>query len=176
VNPAFPTPADDRTGNSPVTGQQATAIPTLNVTAPGAGSPTGTVTFKDGATTLGTGTLSTSAGVTTASFPTSTLSTASHSITATYGGGREINTNGGSLPPVVNPAATTTSLSSSANPSVSGQSVSPSTTLFRSAPGAGSPTGTVTFKDGAATLGTGTLSTSAGVTTASFPTGTLSTA
>jgi len=45
--------------------------------------PTGTVTFLDGATPLGTGTLNAS-GV--ATFTTSTLSAASHSITAAYGG------------------------------------------------------------------------------------------
>ncbi len=43
---------------------------------------TGTVTFKDGATTLGTGTLSGG----TATFATSTLSVGDHSITAEYGG------------------------------------------------------------------------------------------
>ena len=43
---------------------------------------TGTVTFKDGATTLGTGTVS--GGV--ATYSTATLSTGAHSITAVYGG------------------------------------------------------------------------------------------
>src|ERR1700719_786283 len=43
---------------------------------------TGTVTFKDGSTTLGTGTLSSG----TATFATGTLSLGSHSITAVYGG------------------------------------------------------------------------------------------
>src|SRR5439155_3504052 len=94
-----------------VSGQSVTFTATVSVTAPGAGSPTGTVTFKDGAATLGTGTLSTSAGVTTASFPTSTLSTASHSITVSSVGGSNFNPTSGSLTQVVNPAATTTSLS-----------------------------------------------------------------
>jgi hypothetical protein len=48
-----------------------------------AGSPTGTVTFLDGATPLGTGTLN-SGGV--ATLTTSNLSAGSHSITAAYGG------------------------------------------------------------------------------------------
>ena len=48
----------------------------------GAGTPTGTVTFLDGATPLGTGTLS--GGV--ATFATSSLAAGSHSITAAYGG------------------------------------------------------------------------------------------
>ena len=56
-----------------------------NVTFTAAVSPnttTGTVTFKDGSTTLGTGTLG--GGVTT--FTTTGLSVATHSITAVYGG------------------------------------------------------------------------------------------
>jgi hypothetical protein len=46
------------------------------------GTPTGTVTFLDGATKLGTGTLSSGA----ATYATSSLATGSHSITAQYGG------------------------------------------------------------------------------------------
>jgi MBG domain/Bacterial Ig-like domain (group 3)/Putative Ig domain len=48
----------------------------------GAGTPTGTVTFMDGATALGTGTLS--GGV--ATFATSSLAAGSHAITAAYNG------------------------------------------------------------------------------------------
>ncbi len=51
--------------------------------APGLSGPTGTVTFLDGTTPLGTGTLNAS-GV--ATFTTSNLAVASHSITASYGG------------------------------------------------------------------------------------------
>ncbi|MFB6615401.1 FG-GAP-like repeat-containing protein [Streptomyces sp. NPDC085524] len=47
------------------------------------GTPTGTVTFKDGATTLGTDSLD---GTGTATFPTNALSVGTHSITAEYGG------------------------------------------------------------------------------------------
>jgi hypothetical protein len=46
------------------------------------GVPTGAVTFKDGATTLGTKTL----GGGKATFTTSTLAVGAHSITAVYGG------------------------------------------------------------------------------------------
>lgn len=45
---------------------------------------TGTVTFKDGTTTLGTSTINSSSGV--ATFSTSTLASGSHSITAVYNG------------------------------------------------------------------------------------------
>ena len=55
---------------------------TITPVAPGAGTPTGSVSFFDGATLLGTGTLS--VGV--ATFTTSTLSVASHAVTAVYAG------------------------------------------------------------------------------------------
>ena len=45
-----------------------------------------------------------------------------------------------------------------ANPSVVGQSVTFTATVTAAAPGSGIPAGTVTFKDGASTIGTGTLS------------------
>jgi autotransporter-associated beta strand protein len=69
--------------SSPVaTGPYGTLVTfTATVSASG-GPPTGTVTFKDGATVLGTGTLSSG----TATFATSTLAVANHSITATFGG------------------------------------------------------------------------------------------
>jgi hypothetical protein len=51
---------------------------------------------------------------------------------------------------------TSTSLSSSLNPSISGQSVTFTATVTSSA--TGTPTGSVTFKDGTTTLGTGALS------------------
>src|SRR5207253_10623179 len=123
--------------------------------APGSGTPTGTVTFKDGATTLGTGTLSSGA----ATFATSSLSLAAHSITAVYGGDTNFTVSTSStLTQNVNQAGSATTVSSSANPSVFLQSVTFTATVTASAPGSGTPTGTVTFKDGTATLGTGTLS------------------
>lgn len=71
----------------------------------------------------------------------------------------------------LNQAPTTTTLASSANPSVSGQSVTFTATV--STAGANSPTGTVQFFDGSTLLGTGTLGTANGVTTATFTTTTL---
>lgn len=65
---------------------------------------------------------------------------------------------------------TTTVLSSSANPSQNGQSITFTATVT-SGPGGGTPTGSVTFMDGAATLGTGTLN---GSGVATFTTSALS--
>jgi subtilase family serine protease len=55
---------------------------TATVTTTGANPPTGTVTFNDGSTALGTGTLTAQV----ATFATSTLTSGTHSITAVYGG------------------------------------------------------------------------------------------
>jgi hypothetical protein len=59
---------------------------TATVTTTGGNAPTGTVTFNDGTTALGTGTLSTVSGAQVATFATSTLTVGTHSITAVYGG------------------------------------------------------------------------------------------
>lgn len=67
--------------NPAVFGQSITF--TASVTSSGAGIPTGTVTFMDGATSLGTATLNATG---TATIPTAALSVASHSVTAVYGG------------------------------------------------------------------------------------------
>src|SRR5207253_3104353 len=68
--------------NPSVFGQSVPFTATVAPVAPGAGSPSGTVTFLDGTTPVRTGTLS--AG--TATFTTSTLAVGSHPITASYGG------------------------------------------------------------------------------------------
>ena len=61
---------------------------TATVTAlAGSDTPSGTVTFKEGSTTIGTGTLGGSGGVATATFSTTLLTEGTHAnITAVYGG------------------------------------------------------------------------------------------
>ena len=124
---------------------------TANVTG-GGGTPTGTVTFMDGAATLGTGTLN---GAGLATFTTSALAVGTHPVTAVYGGDA---TYAGSTSGIVNqaisPLASATALVSSLNPANVGQSVTFTANVTGSG---GTPTGNVTFMDGAATLGTGTL-------------------
>ena len=61
------------------------------------------------------------------------------------------------LNPLLNQDATTTVVTSSANPSVHGHSVTFTAAVTAAAPGSGTPSGTVTFKDGSTTLGTVTL-------------------
>jgi subtilase family serine protease len=64
----------------------ATVTFTATVTPTGINPPTGTVTFYDGNTDLGSGTLSTVGSAQEATFATSTLAVGTHSITAFYGG------------------------------------------------------------------------------------------
>src|SRR5207247_2342386 len=121
-----------------VFGQSVTFSATVAPVPSGSGVPTGIVTFKDGANTLGTGTLSTSGGVTTATFATGSLSKGSHSITAAYAG--DTNFSSGTSPAVtqtVNQASSSTALASSVNPSVFGQSVTLTATVSAVAPGSG---------------------------------------
>ncbi len=143
--------------NPSVFGQSVTFTATVTVTAPGAGSPTGTVNFLDGATVIGSCSLPAAAPFT-CTFSTAALSVATHSITATYVGNANFNTSTSApVSQVVNKASTSTSLASSLNPSVFGQSVTFTATVTVTAPGAGTPTGTVNFLDGATTIGSCTL-------------------
>src|SRR4029077_9564371 len=117
----------------------------------GIGTPGGTVTFKDGATVLGTGSLSGGK----ASFTTSALSGGSHSIIASYGGTKNFAVSTSSaLTQTVNPAATATALKSSANPSAFHQTVTFTATVTSPA---GVAFGSVTFKNGSVALGTAAL-------------------
>ena len=122
-----------------------------------AGTPTGTVTFKNGATTLGSGTLSGGK----ATFATSALAVGGHSITASYAGaGNFAASTSAVLTETISTATTSTTLSSSLNPAHFATSVTFTATVTSTA---GTPTGTVTFRNGATTLGTATLSAGAAV-------------
>ena len=65
---------------------------TVSAGRPGAGTPTGTVTFKEGATVLGTGTVNASGQAT---YTTSSLGAGSHTITAVYNGDTNFNASTG---------------------------------------------------------------------------------
>jgi Bacterial Ig-like domain (group 3) len=147
--------------NPSVFGQSVTFTATVAPSSATGSTPTGTVNFMEGTTTLGTETLS--SGV--ATFSTSSLAVGTDSITAVYSGDTTYGTSTSTaVSQVVNMASSTTTLTSGTNPSVSGQSVTFTATVTPVSPGAGVPTGTVTFMNGTATLGTGTLS-STGVAT-----------
>ncbi|MDE3104634.1 MAG: Ig-like domain repeat protein [Acidobacteriota bacterium] len=118
---------------------------TVTVTATLPAGPTGTVTFSSGGTTLGTGTVN-SSGVATIS--TSSLPAGNNPITATYSGDSNYTGATGTATQVVNKATPTSTLTSSLNPSVFGNTVTLTDTLPTSV------TGTVTFSSGTTTLAT----------------------
>ena len=138
--------------NPSVVGQTVTFTATVNASS-GAGVPTGNVTFSDGVTTLDTTSLSSGQ----ATFTTSSLTLGAHTITVAYGGDANFPASSGSLVQTVNQAPTSTAISSSPNPAVAGQSVTFTATVSPVSPGGGTPSGSVTFMDGAATLGTAAL-------------------
>src|SRR5437870_3682003 len=79
---------------------------------------------------------------------------------AVYGGSTSFNTSTSpALTQTVN-SDTTTTVTSSLNPSVHNQAVTFTATVVANAPGTAAPTGTVTFKEGNRTLGSGSLSAS----------------
>lgn len=125
---------------------------TASVTSSG-GNPTGTVTFKNGSATLGMAPLSSG----TAAFTTSTLTVATHTITAVYNGDANDATSTSSpVTQQVTKAATTTALASPLNPSTYGLPVTLAVAVTSST--TGTPTGSVTFKSGTTSLGTKSLS------------------
>jgi hypothetical protein len=115
-----------------------------------AGVPTGTVTFRDGDTVLGTAQVNAAGQATLAV----SLSVGDHALTATFVGTGNVAGGFGIADLTVNPAATTIALRSSVNPAAISQAVTFTATVAVVAPGAGTPTGTVTFRDGTVVLGT----------------------
>jgi hypothetical protein len=127
------------------------------------------VAFYDGygPTTIGTGT--TNNGV--ATFTTSELTAKTPTIRAVYPSSAFFKSGVGTVQQVVNLYDSTTTLTSSPNPSASGQAVK-FVAKISSSPGG--LTGTVTFKQASSTLGTATLSGgNATLSTTKLPVGTL---
>jgi CSLREA domain-containing protein len=150
VNPANTTSSLTTSASPTINGAPVTLTATVTVSLPGAGLPTGTVTFKEGAATLGTANLN---GSGQASFTTTTLVPGSHSITAEYGGnGNFAGSVSDVLVQVVNQNNNSIVLLTSApNPSVLTQLVTFTAVV------SGGGTGTITFKEGAVVLGSGPL-------------------
>jgi Bacterial Ig-like domain (group 3) len=133
-------------------------------------TPSGQVRFLDGTNVLGTGTL-TSGG--TATLSISTLSTGTHAITAAYEATpNSASSTSAALNEVIQPAqaTTTTTLTSSANPATSGQTITFTASVAKPPQSPQQPTGTVTFLDNSIILGTKSLDSTG---TATFTTSTL---
>jgi len=120
----------------------------------GAAIPNETITFTDGATSLGTGTTNAS-GVATVN---KVLAFGTHTIKAAFAGDASFSASESSvLSQDVQASATTTTLASSMNPSVPGTNVTFTATVAAAAPGGGTPTGAVTFTSDGMSIGMGTL-------------------
>jgi ELWxxDGT repeat protein len=148
-----------------VSGERVVFRATVRAGAPGTGTPTGTLDFKDGATDLTPGGVTLSAGE--ATFSTTALAVGSHTITAVYSGDADYTAsqvNDAAAPLAVIKDASHTVLTAFPNPAVLGQVVT-FTVIVRAVPlGSGTPTGTVTFLDGTKTLGSLTLDSTARAT------------
>jgi large repetitive protein len=152
VNPGATSALVTSTVNPSVSGQSVSYIAAVTALAPASGVPTGTVSFLDGATTIGGCTAQPLVGGV-ASCSVAYPGAGSHAITAVYGGDPDFTASSSPvLTQTVNPASTSTSLASSVNPSATGQPVTITATVSVTAPGSGTPTGTVAFLDGGATV------------------------
>lgn len=115
--------------------------------------PTGTVTFYDGATSVGAVTLSGSTDLATLTLSSETAG--AHTYSATYSGDTNYSsmTTGAATVTVTQQFASSTALTASPTTINAGQPV----TLTATVTGSGAPTGTVTFLNGATALGTASL-------------------
>ena len=149
--------------NPSISGQAVTL--TATVTSAG-GTPTGIVTFTGNGAALGSAALANG----TATLSTTALPVGTDSVVASYGGAAGFATSSGQATQQVNASGTSTALSSSPNPSVSGQAVTLAATVTSAA---GTPTGTVTFTSHGATLGSAALANgTATLSTTALPVGT----
>jgi uncharacterized repeat protein (TIGR01451 family) len=124
---------------------------TATILASGGEIPKGNVIFRDGATVLGTVMLD---GGGAAVLHTSSLAVGAHVITVSYDGDSNVAAAAGSLTETILNATTQVGLTVSANPDTYG---SPLTLTAAVNSNGGSATGSVTFLDGGATLGSAVL-------------------
>jgi uncharacterized repeat protein (TIGR01451 family) len=125
---------------SPTVFGQAVAVnATLSVTAPGAGTPTGSISVT------GTGGAACTITLPATSCNLTFTSTGGKTVNASYGGDGSFNGSTASgISHTVNKASTTLSIDDPVDPSVVGQSVAVNATLAVTAPGAGTPNGSIT--------------------------------
>ena len=143
------------TPSNPSYGQSVTLTATITPSTTGPAAPTGAVTFYNGTTSLGTGTISNDV----ATLNTTSIPAGTNSLTAVYGGDTNYatSTSPAVSVPVTTTASTTTVTVFPISP-VSGQNITFSATVASTISGSPNPTGSVQFFNGSTLLGTGTLS------------------
>jgi subtilase family serine protease len=167
ISRAATTLALKSSANPALTGHAVTFTATVSPVAPGVGTPTGTVTFKDGSAVLGTVAVGTGGK---APFTTSFATTGGHTITAVYNGSGNFKSSARSITEQVR-RPTTTALTASVNSTMTGHAVTFRATVTGPAGAAGTPTGTLTLLDGGVVLARATLdATGQAILTASFST------
>jgi hypothetical protein len=135
------------------------------------GTPTGTVTFFNGSTVIGTGTLTTVGTEQVATLKSSTWNAGNYSFSAQYEGGIGFAiSKSGATPYVIDKAATSIGLTVNPDSAAFGSNITFTATVSSTA---GTPTGTVAFFDNGVQIGTGTLANVLGQQQATFSTTTL---
>ena len=164
--------------NNPASGQSVTFTASVGASAPGSGTPTGTVDFFDITTNTDLTPVGVplSAGV--ATYSTAALPVGINAITAIYSGDSAFLTSFGTIPVATSKASTSTRVTTPTSPTASGQSVTFTATVSVLGPGSAAmaqPTGTVTFYANGTSIGTGTLSATSGQDQATLTTSALAT-
>ncbi len=138
-----------------VAGETVTYTASVGVVSPGTGTPTGTIDFSDSAGAISDCSSVPLTGASAQCTVTYTAPlTAPDIITASYSGdGNYQSSSEDTFSEAVSQAATTTDLSSSSASVVVGQPVTITATIGIVSPGAGTPTGTVSFSDTAGVIG-----------------------
>jgi hypothetical protein len=131
--------------NPSVVGESVTLV--ASVTGSSSGSPTGTVSFEEGASPIiGCSNQPLSSGSAACMLAFATAAT--HPLAAVYSGDDNFETStSGSLSQIVGPAATTTVTVSSASPAMTGESVIYTVSVARTSPATGTAAGSVAFTD-----------------------------
>jgi hypothetical protein len=142
--------------NAPSYGDDVIVTVTARGPAGTSGDPTGTLTFREGMTVLGTAVLTAGGAELTVPRP----GAGSHTITVDYAGQGGFSPATSDVTFQVAPGATRTSVTAAPNPAPVGAAVTFTATTTATTTTSGAPAGIVTFTDGATTLGTGTLSSS----------------
>ncbi|RZU64215.1 Ig-like domain-containing protein [Microterricola gilva] len=139
--------------NPAVFGQDATITAQVAAIAPGAGTPTGAVDFFVDGDLLASVPLSGGS----ASVALEDRAVGEYGVTAEYNGDTEFSASAGTLTQTVQQASTTLALAADTAESAFGQELTLTAALAVVAPGAGVPTGTVTFYADAVQIGSATL-------------------
>lgn len=148
--------------NPSLVGQSLNLTATVSVVSPGAGTPTGTLEFRDGLTVLASGISVDGQGQ--AQITTSTLAEGDRALTVSYSGDASFEAGEASFNQTVNRRVSGISLGSSANPSGFGQNVTFTATVTDTS--GDIATGTVDFFADGVEIGSAELNTNATATLA----------